>query len=226
MDVKGAVEAALFASADNLKLSDIAERTGFPEEEVRTAMMDLRREYEERDSAIVISKIGSEFRMMLRPEFNDYIGMFGKAEMSAGLMRTLSTIAYNQPVLQSELVRTRGPRGYDDVHRLIEMGFVSGRKSGQTLELTTTKRFSEYFGIGSTRKSDIRRWIESQATNRAQGEDGGDAAERRGQAATVVTPHCGPASRMRFTMARGHPIAVKPLNAPLALGRGTRKIIS
>lgn len=165
MDVKGAVEAALFASAGNLKLSEIAERTGFPEEEVRTAMMDLRREYEERDSAIVISKIGSEFRMMLRPEYSDYTGMFGKAEMSGGLMRTLSTIAYNQPVLQSELVRTRGPRGYDDVHRLIEMGFVSGRKSGQTLELTTTKKFSEYFGIGSTRKADIRRWIESQASN-------------------------------------------------------------
>ncbi|MBQ7405078.1 MAG: SMC-Scp complex subunit ScpB, partial [Candidatus Methanomethylophilaceae archaeon] len=81
------------------------------------------------------------------------------------VMRTLSTIAYNQPVLQSELFKTRGPRTYDDVHKLIELGFVSGRKVGQTLELTTTKRFSEYFGIGSTRKADIRAWIESQASN-------------------------------------------------------------
>ena len=84
--------------------------------------------------------------------------------MSGGLMRTLSTIAYNQPVLQSELFKTRGPRTYDDVHKLVEMGFVSGKKCGQTLELTTTPRFSEYFGIGSTRKSDIRKWIEAQAS--------------------------------------------------------------
>lgn len=164
MDVKGAVEAALFSSSENLRISGIAEKTGFPEEEVRTALMDLRREYDDRDSAIVIAKIGSEFRMMLRSDYSDFTGRFGRAEMSPGLMKTLSTIAYNQPVLQSELVKTRGPRVYEDVHRLSDMGFISGKRSGQTVELSTTKKFSEYFGIGSTRKADIRKWIESQAS--------------------------------------------------------------
>ena len=175
MEAKGAVEAALFSSSGNLKISDIAERTGIPEEEVRTALMDLRREYDMRDSAIVIAKIGSEYRMMLRPEYSDFTGRFGSAEMPAGLMRTLSTIAYNQPVLQSDLVRTRGPRAYDDVRRLTEMDMVAGRRSGQTLELTTTKHFSEYFGIGSTRKADIRKWIESRA---APSDPPGDGQER------------------------------------------------
>lgn len=165
MDPKCAVEAALFSSAEGLRISEISARTGIPEEEIRTAVMDLRRDYDERGSAIMIAKIGNQFRMMLRTEYSDFTGMFAKAEMSGGLMRTLSTIAYNQPVLQSELFKTRGPRTYDDVHKLIELGFVSGKKSGQTLELTTTKRFSEYFGIGSTRKSDIRAWIEAQAKN-------------------------------------------------------------
>ncbi len=146
-------------------MSQIAEKTGFPEEEIRTALMDLRREYDDRDSAIIIAKIGNEFRMMLRSEYSDYAGMFGKAEMAGGVMRTLSTIAYNQPLLQSDLVKTRGPRAYEDVHKLIEMDFVSGKRKGQTMELTTTKKFAEYFGIGSTRKEDIRRWIEAQATN-------------------------------------------------------------
>lgn len=165
MDAKGAVEAALYSSSENLRITDIAERTGFSEEEIRTALMDLRREYDDRESAIVIAKIGTEYRMMLRSEYSDFTGKFGKAEMSAGLMRTLSTIAYNQPVLQSELVRTRGPRAYDDVHRLKELDFVTGKRAGQTVELTTTNKFSEYFGIGSTRKADIRKWIESQASN-------------------------------------------------------------
>ncbi|MDO5861413.1 MAG: SMC-Scp complex subunit ScpB [Thermoplasmata archaeon] len=174
MEAKGAVEAALFSSSENLRISDIAERTGFPEEEVRTALMDLRREYDDRDSAIVIAKIGSEFRMMLRSEYSDYTGKFGKAEMSGGLMRTLSTIAYNQPVLQSDLVKTRGPRAYEDVHALEEMDFVSAKRVGQTKELTTTKRFSEYFGIGSTRKADIRKWIEAQASNQRPPEGGSE----------------------------------------------------
>lgn len=162
MDPKCAVEAALFSSAEGLRLADIAAKTGIPEEEVRTAVMDLRMEYDDRGSAIMISKIGNEYRMVLRTEYSDFTGRFAKAEMSGGVMRTLSTIAYNQPVLQSELFRTRGPRTYDDVHKLVEMGFVSARKSGQTMELTTTKRFSEYFGIGSTRKSDIKAWMEAQ----------------------------------------------------------------
>ena len=163
MDVKGAVEAALFSSAESLRISEIAEKTGIPQEQVRAALLDLRREFDERDSAIIVAKIGTAYRMMLKPEYTECTGTFARPEMAPGVMRTLSTIAYNQPVLQSELFKTRGPRTYDDVHKLIDLGFVSGKRAGQTLELTTTKRFSEHFGIGSTRKADIRAWIESQA---------------------------------------------------------------
>lgn len=165
MNDKAAVEAALFSAAGNLRVADISERTGFSEVAVRKYLKELREEYELRDSAVMIAKIGSEYRMMLRPEYTEFTGRFARAEMSGGVMRTLSTIAYNQPVLQSELFKTRGARTYDDVHALTEMGFVSGKKSGQTLELTTTKKFAEYFGIGSTRKEDIRKWIEKQAKN-------------------------------------------------------------
>jgi segregation and condensation protein B len=163
LNPKAAVEAALFSAAGNLRISEIAEKTGISEEEVRTALVDLRRDYDVRESAIMIAKIGGEYRMMLRAEYSECTGTFAKAEMTPGMMRTLSTIAYNQPVLQSELLKTRGPRTYDDVHALVDMGFVSAKKSGQTKELTTTKKFSEHFGIGSTRKDDIRRWIESQS---------------------------------------------------------------
>ena len=165
MDVKGAVEAALYSSSENLSVSDIAAKTGFAVEEVRTAVMDLRREYEERDSAIQIARIGTEYRMMLRPEYSEMTGTFGKAELSQGALRTLTTIAYYQPVLQSELLKLRGPRIYDDVHALVEADFISKKKAGNTWELTTTKKFAEYFGIGSTRISDIKAWIKDKSTN-------------------------------------------------------------
>jgi len=165
VDEKGAVEAALFSSPEKIGVSDIADRTGLSETKIRQALKDLRKEYDDRESAIMIAKIGNEYKMMLRTEYTDFTGKFAKAEMTGGMMRTLSTIAYNQPVLQSELFKTRGPRVYDDVRALIEMDLVSGKRSGQTLELTTTKKFSEYFGIGSTRISDIKKWIESQAKN-------------------------------------------------------------
>ena len=165
MDPKAAVEAALYSASDKLSISEIAARTGIPVEEVRTAVMDLRREYDERDSAIQIAKIGTEYRMMLRPEYSECTGTFARAELSGGVLRTLTTIAYYQPVLQSELLKLRGPRVYDDVHTLVDMDFVARKRAGNTWELTTTNKFAEYFGIGSTKIKDIQAWIKSKATN-------------------------------------------------------------
>ncbi|AIZ57103.1 segregation and condensation protein B [Candidatus Methanoplasma termitum] len=165
MDGRGAVEAALFSSPEKVNVEQIAERTGIPVDDVKVALRDLKKEYDERESAIMIAKIGNEYKMMLKPEYSEVTGKFAKAELTGGMMRTLSTIAYNQPVLQSELFNARGVRTYDDVRALVEMGFVSAKRVGQTKELTTTKKFSEYFGIGSTRKEDIKKWIESQAKN-------------------------------------------------------------
>ena len=45
MDPKRAAEAALFSSAEGLKISEMSQRTGIPEEELRTAVMDLKREF-------------------------------------------------------------------------------------------------------------------------------------------------------------------------------------
>lgn len=165
MNLKSAVEAALFSSADNLNIADIAAKIGRSAEDVRYAIMDLRKEYNDRDSAITIAKFGSEYRMMLRSEYANFTGDFSKAEMSGGTMRTLSTIAYNQPVLQSELFKTLGARTYDDVRDLMERSFISGKKKGQTLELTTTKKFKEYFGITGSGKDSITKWIDGQARN-------------------------------------------------------------
>lgn len=160
MNVKYAAEAALFSAAEPIRLSEIAEKIGVPVEEVRYAVKDLMSEYDERNSAIVIMKVGSEYRMQLRGEYTECAGQFSKLELTKGMMKTVVTIAYNQPVMQSELCKRLGPRVYDDVRELKELGLIAGKRVGQSLELTTTHKFSDYFGIGSSRKEDIRKWIE------------------------------------------------------------------
>lgn len=160
MDSKGAVEAALFSSAQPLRVRDIADKTGLSDSTVRTALAALSEEYESRNSAIMVSKINSMYSLRLRDGYADYPGKFSDMEIPTAMMKTLSTIAYNQPVLQSELFRTRGVRTYDDVRELIGMGFVAGKRSGQTLELTTTKKFAEYFGIEGGKIEDVKAWID------------------------------------------------------------------
>ena len=157
---KGAVEAALFSSSGPISVTTIAERTGQTEEEVGVAIIALTAEYEERGSAIRIVRLGNDYRMQLSEEYSSVAGDFAQVELPKGVMKTLVIIAYNQPIMQSELSRKLGARVYDDVPKLREMGLLSARTAGQSIELSTTKRFSEYFGIGSTKKEDIRAWIE------------------------------------------------------------------
>jgi segregation and condensation protein B len=71
-------------------------------------------------------------------------------------------IAYHQPVLQSLLAKVLGTEVYKDVGTLRSMGLVKAKKRGQTLQLTTTQRFAEYFGIEGSTREDIKRWMESQ----------------------------------------------------------------
>lgn len=174
MEEKTMVEAALFAATGPLRVEDIVGKTGLDEASVRYALKDLRMEYDLRGSAIMISTAGGTYRMMLRPDCQQFVGVFARPEMPGGVMRTLSTIAYNQPVLQSKLVKVRGPRAYEDVHILRDMGFVSARSVGQTVELSTTAKFAEQFGIGSNNKAAIRKWIEDNASNIRQDGGGGE----------------------------------------------------
>lgn len=160
MNVKSAVEATLFSSSKPIRLIDISTKIDVPIKEVRRAIKDLIADYEERESAIAIIKVGSEYRMKLRDEYTDFAGKFTRLEMTKSMMKTAATIAYNQPVMQANLCKNLGSKVYDDVRALINLKLISGKSSGQTLKLTTTKKFSEYFGINSTKKEVIRKWIE------------------------------------------------------------------
>lgn len=160
MDPQGAVEASLFASGEPLRPIDIAQRTGLDEGEVRNGLKQLEMEYERRNSAIKIAKIGPGYMMQLRDEYRDYAMEFSEREIPPGTLRTAVAIAYHQPILQSALANNLGPRVYDDVKDLVERDLIHAKRVGQTKELTTTKKFSEYFGIEATSKEAIRKWIE------------------------------------------------------------------
>jgi segregation and condensation protein B len=159
MDAQGAVEAALFSSGEPLRPIDIAEKAGLDEGDVKNALKILEMDYDRRGSAIEIVKINSGYMMQLRSEYREFAS-FSEKEMSKGLLKTAVAIAYHQPVMQSELANQLGPRVYEDVKELIEKDLIHAKQKGQTKELTTTKHFSEYFGIEGTGKEAVRKWIE------------------------------------------------------------------
>ena len=52
-----------------------------------------------------------------------------------------------------------GAKIYEHVKDLSDLGLIRLKDVGRTKLITTTPRFSEYFGISSTKKDDIRKWL-------------------------------------------------------------------
>jgi segregation and condensation protein B len=160
VDPDRVVEAVLFSSSSPVKASEIADKSQLSQDSVRRALNRLITEYKGRECAMEVVKTGMKYSMQLRKDFVQFSSSYAVQELDAGVVKTAAIIAYNQPILQSDLAKKRGSNVYDDIRALRHLGLVKGEKTGQTLLLSTTKKFSEYFGI-STKKEDIKEWMEA-----------------------------------------------------------------
>ena len=97
--------------------------------------------------------------MEVKPSIAEHMPKDTKAEIAPKLLKAASIIAYHQPISQSDLVKLMGPKAYDYVRELAQRGMVDRRKDGITRRLTTTRRFSEYFGCPHTERKKVKAWF-------------------------------------------------------------------
>jgi chromosome segregation and condensation protein ScpB len=72
-DLKGAIEAILFARAEAIPVEEIARITGVSREDALTILTELALEYNERKSGIEIVSSEAGFAMCTRPEYHEYV---------------------------------------------------------------------------------------------------------------------------------------------------------
>lgn len=155
------VEAMLFASGKPMSVHDIADALGASDPRpILQAVRGLVQAYEGRQTALEVRRVGEKFALKLREEFAPAAHGVTPVEMAPRTLRTLTLIAYHQPILQSRLARMLGDMAYEEVGRLRGLGLVRGDPRGATLELRTTRAFAEYFGIPSTKPEEIRQYLE------------------------------------------------------------------
>ncbi|HEV2316880.1 MAG TPA: SMC-Scp complex subunit ScpB [Thermoplasmata archaeon] len=161
-DLLPQVEAILFAAGKPLSAKEVAEalRHGDPRA-VASALKSLAASYERRECALEVRRVSDRYALQLRERFVAVARVVTPMEMSPRTVKALTLIAYHQPMLQSFLVRMFGEGAYGEVQRLRGMGLVRAEPKGATLELSTTKVFAEYFGMGSTRPEEIRQYLEN-----------------------------------------------------------------
>jgi segregation and condensation protein B len=155
------IEAVLFAAGKPLSVKEITGALGLEDyRPVLKAVRTLAQTYEHRQSALEVRKVGDRYALQLEERYVPTVHSVTPVEMAPRTLKTLTLVAYHQPILQSVLVRMIGDVAYEEVQHLRTLGLVHTDPKGSTLELTTTRRFAEYFGIASTRPEEIRRFLE------------------------------------------------------------------
>jgi segregation and condensation protein B len=155
------VEAILFAAGRPLSVKELGETLGLTDHRrVQAALRGLVRTYQQRQTALEVRRVGDRFAFQLREAYVPAAHSVTPVDLAPRTIKTLTLIAYHQPIVQSRLVRMVGEAAYEEVQRLRDAGYVHAEPKGSTLELTTTRHFAEQFGIASTKPEEIRRFLE------------------------------------------------------------------
>lgn len=154
------LEAALYSAGRPLSVEELIKASGT---ESRTKTLTLLAGIEKRTKnaykALEIAKLpDGSYVFQLKPEFNDIIRKYAsKPILSKATLKTLSYIAYMQPISSKQLVETRGTGVYAHLKELGQLDFIAKQNVGRLKIYTTTSKFQKYFGISGD--SDILKQI-------------------------------------------------------------------
>ena len=162
-EVLARVEAALYASGRPLSVGEIQRVAGTSSERRATAIArEVARAVNGTLQAVeVVEYAGPKFAMQLKAQYTQTARKFAtRPLLSRASLRTLSFIAFFQPISAADLVLRRSSTVYQHLKELEEVGFVVGERQGRTKLYRTTGRFADYFGL-STDVSSMKRQLEN-----------------------------------------------------------------
>ncbi len=144
------LEAALYVAGRPLYLKTLASviKTR-SKNKTRKLARKLVEEYGNRDTALEILELEDErFVLQLKAEYTPKVRRLAlRPLLSVGPLRTLSYIAYRQPVPQSHVIDVRGHHAYQHLKQLEDLGLIIREKTGRTKVIRTTEFFADYFSL-------------------------------------------------------------------------------
>jgi segregation and condensation protein B len=157
------LEAALYVAGRPLNINELCSvlSTRSKNKTVKYLKL-LMQEYSARNTALEILTLKDErYVLQLKADFTPLVKKFvNRPLLSSGPLKTLSYIAYRQPVSQKRVIQTRGQHAYGHVKLLRDMGLVAAERSGRSMTLRTTDYFADYFGLTqdtATMKRELKR---------------------------------------------------------------------
>ena len=160
------LEAALYVAGRPLNINELCSvlKTR-SKNKVKKLVKMLMREYASRKTALEILELKDErYVLQLKAEFTPHVRkLVNRPLLSIGPLKTLSYIAYRQPVSQKRVIEVRGHHAYGHIKLLKEMGLVASERGGRSTVLRTTEYFADYFGLShdtATMKKELKNIFE------------------------------------------------------------------
>jgi segregation and condensation protein B len=157
------LEAALYVAGRPLDLNELCQVVGSRSKKRTENYIEvMMKEYGSRNTALEILALKNErYVLQVKAEFTHLIKkLVNRPLLSSGPLKTLSYIAYRQPITQKRVIDVRGQHAYGHVKMLKDMGLIMSERSGRSLALKTTDYFADYFGLTtdtSIMKKDLKK---------------------------------------------------------------------
>jgi segregation and condensation protein B len=157
------LEAALYVAGRPLNLNELCSVLSTrSKRKTKRYTESLIKEYAARNTALEILELKDDrYVMQLKADFTPLVKkLVNRPLLSSGPLKTLSYIAYRQPISQKRVIQVRGQHAYGHVKLLKEMGLVEAERSGRSMALRTTDYFADYFALThdtATMKRELKR---------------------------------------------------------------------
>jgi segregation and condensation protein B len=149
-EVIARIEAALYSAGRPLSVDELIRASGTnSKEKTLRIVSDLIKRSKSVFKAIEIAQLDDgNFVFQLKPQYGPLVRKFAQHPLiPSAALKTLSYIAYEQPVTSKRLVQIRGSQVYTHLKDLEQLLFVEHENLGRLKVYRTTKKFQDYFGI-------------------------------------------------------------------------------
>jgi segregation and condensation protein B len=149
-EISARIEAALYSAGRPLSVDELIRASGTnSKEKTLRVVNNLAKKTKATFKAIEIAQLeDGTYVLQLRPEYTPLVRKFAQHPLvPSAALKTLSYIAYEQPVTSKRLVQIRGSQVYSHVKILEQLQFVEHENLGRLKVYHTTPKFQNYFGI-------------------------------------------------------------------------------
>lgn len=144
------IEAALYSAGRPLTIKEITHASGTGSR-TRTGRLleSIMKKTRSAFKALEITALpDGSFVLQLKPQYSGIVRRYAsKPILPKATLKTLSYIAYKQPVSSKDLVETRGTGVYAHLRDLRQLDYISYQNVGRLKIYSTTDSFQKYFGI-------------------------------------------------------------------------------